>query len=943
MKRPMWTTAITAVMAVTLGAIPTVAHATAPQDAPAATDTAGGPIDPPLYDKTAAGETVRVNVVTENRSDLADAAAAGRTLQSFDEFPVVTLRVDRSGLDQLASRPGVVSVTEDVPVLPSLDHSVPLIGGDKAAQAGLTGAGSAVAVLDSGVATRHPFLRNRVTAEACFSPADPGFSATSLCPDGTEQQEGPGTADSEAGACATIPACDHGTHVAGIIAGNGKDLTGAPASGVAPGVGIVAIQVFSKFDSEDVCGPGSAPCVASFDSAQLAGLEKVLQLKQAGTPIVAANLSLGSGGRNAVACDDDLRKPAIDSLLAAGVATVVAAGNNGHPDAVSAPGCISSAITVGSTTNDDELSAFTNRGPLLDLLAPGTGITSSVPGGRYAAMSGTSMAAPHVAGALAVLRQKFPDQSITALASHLRSTGKAITYTGATTPRIDITRALAVTPGSTPENPPDNTPEEPDGTVVDFNGDRIEDIAVADPKATVGGNANAGLVRVVYGGGKGTLEINQDLGWVAGGTEPGDGFGESLATVDYNKDGYTDLVVGAPAEDSGSTADAGFVEILYGAPGGIGTGALKDTHLEQGVGEGALGFAAPGAGDRLGHSLAAGTTNAGEPFIVIGTPGEAVETAAKAGAFFYVHGSTSVRITQNSSGVPGGVEANDGYGTAVAADSNHFVVSAPNEAMGSNAGAGGLTVFDPNKLSQGMPTPLFGLDQDQDTVTGAAEPGDGFGTSLAIVPYRPAGTPAPTESILAVGSPGEDLTVDGTARADAGNVMTFRITAKGTYGQMNYYASGTNDDDVTGGSEAGDRFGQALAAVNSKPDTVSIPDAMTLAVGIPNEVLSGVTKAGAVQTFDLLGAPGANDRWLRAGYGGIPGSPGANQQVGSSIHLTGSRLYVGMPYGPVAYGVLYSIPLPRAWAGGSVPPVITYRPGAGGLPAAGSRFGTVAR
>lgn len=106
--------------------------------------------------------------------------------------------------------------------------------------------------------------------------------------------------------------------------------------------------------------------------------------------------------------------------------------------------------------------------------------------------------------------------------------------------------------------------------ITDFNGDGVEDIAVADPKATVGGHAAAGLIRVVYGAGKGTAEITQDLDWVPGGSEANDWFGESLATVDHNEDGYTDLVVGTPAEDVGAAANAGFVDVLYGAGGGLG-------------------------------------------------------------------------------------------------------------------------------------------------------------------------------------------------------------------------------------------------------------------------------------------------------------------------------------------------------------------------------------
>ncbi|MFI6815994.1 S8 family peptidase [Nonomuraea sp. NPDC050328] len=368
-----------------------------------------------------------MNVVTATRADLPAAAgsvAAGRVLQTLAKLPIVTLRVDSAGLARLAGQPGVVSVTEDKPSRPVLADSIPLIGAHRTRAAGLTGKGTAVAVLDTGVATRHPFFRGRVVAEACFSPADPDYGATSLCPDGTPQQQGPGSADSETGPCATLD-CAHGTHVAGIVAGNAEGLAGAPGSGVAPAANIVAVQVFSRFESEDFCGVDEAPCVLSFTSAQLAGLEKVLTLRESGTPLVAANLSLGNGLFTAP-CDSDPRKGAIDKLLAAGVATVIAAGNRGYPDAVSAPACVSSAVAVGSTTKDDGVSDFSNRGPLLDLFAPGSDIVSAIPGNQWAPMSGTSMAAPHVAGAFAVLRQKFPQAPVADLLGKLQDTGKPI-------------------------------------------------------------------------------------------------------------------------------------------------------------------------------------------------------------------------------------------------------------------------------------------------------------------------------------------------------------------------------------------------------------------------------------------------------------------------------------------------------------------------------------
>ncbi|MFF3756061.1 S8 family serine peptidase [Streptomyces sp. NPDC002185] len=934
MKRTIRATLVTAVTAVTLGAaIP--AHALTPTSTPTSTPTAAAasdPVDPPLYDRTAGGGKVRVNVVTQTLGDVAAAAAAGEKKQEFRTVPVVTLKVDRSGLDRLAAQPGVVSVTEDKVERPTLDESIPLIGGDAALAAGKNGTGQAIAVLDTGVETAHPFLRNRVVAEACFSPSDAESGVVSLCPNGADTQEGTGSADTAAGPCATLADCDHGTHVAGIAAGNGAGITGAPKRGVAPAAGIVAIQVFSEFTTEEFCG-GVAPCVGSYQSAQLKGLEHVLKLKQAGTPIVAANLSLGNG-RYTTACDTDLRKPVVDSLLSAGVATVIAAGNNGHTDAVSMPGCISSAVTVGSTTDDDELSAFTNRGPLLDLFAPGTSIVSSVPGGTYASKNGTSMAAPHVAGSYAVLKQAFPTKSVAELTALLKSSGRAITYTGATTPRIDL--GAAVGGGG-------NVPK-PTG-LTDFNGDGAEDIAISDPQASVGTDAKAGLIRIVYGGGKGTAEISQDLDWVPGGSEADDYFGETLATIDWNKDGFTDLVAGTPSETVGTATDAGFVDILYGAAGGLGAGTLKATHLEQGTGTGAIAGSASEAGDRMGHRIAAAVNDAGRPYLVIGVPGEALGTVAQAGSSFYVYGTTSLAISQATAGVPGDPETGDLFGWSVAADQNYIAIGSPNEALGTTAKAGGVVIFDANRFdSTGHPLPLAGLDQDNPAISGGSEAGDQFGYAVAMAPFRAAGAPAATESILAIGSPGESVTVGTEDRANAGRVVQIRIKADGTWSYLRELKQGTAEDDVSGTSETGDRMGEYLTAVNTAPGAVSTVASMRLAVGTPGEDIGTVANAGAVHTFSLAGSAGPNDRWIEAGDGdGIPGSPGANQYLGRSIHFTATRLYVGMPSGPLATGVLYALPMSNVTGGGAVAATTTYKPGSAGLPANGVAFGSTAR
>ncbi|WP_424210603.1 S8 family peptidase [Streptomyces sp. BI20] len=919
MKRPLWASVIAAT-ALTLAAVPATA---APLFAPASSTAAGGedgPVDAPLFDSTQDGGTVRVNVLTDGRDDLASAAEAGETLVSYDTLPLITLRVDRAGLAALNTRPGVVSVTEDVPVPATLDESTVKIGSDRAVAAGRTGAGTAVAVLDTGVATKHPFLTGRVKTEACFSVNDTAYGASSLCPNGSPQQEGPGSADAESGPCATLgTACSHGTHVAGIAAGNGTGITGAPARGVAPGADLIAIQVFSKFTTDDYCGPGGSPCVLSFTSSQIKGLEKVSALRATGTNVVAANLSLG-GGRWTTACANDARRPIVDALRATGVATVVAAGNNGYADAVSAPGCVPSAITVGSTTDDDQLSSFTNRGPLLDLLAPGTTIVSSIPGGGYASKNGTSMAAPHVAGALAILRQANPDKSIEDLENLLKTTGTPIAYTGATTPRlrIEVTR--------------------PATGLTDFNCDGIEDTVVGDPKATVNGKTDAGAVRIVHGGGKGTLELHQDLASVPGDSETGDGFGETLAVFDHDKDGCADLVVGTPGEDIGTAVDAGVVNVLHGAPGGLGTGTPA-LNLMQGAGDGAIKSSVPETGDRLGHALAAGHTAQGDPYLAIGVPGEDLGTVTDAGLVYYLRGNTIVATDQNKPGMDGDNENGDRFGSTLTGSAHHLVIGSPHEGIGAAADAGSLQILSHEPNAQGLPTPLQGINQNDTVVSGLAETGDRFAGSLAAVAYTPTGGTAPTDTLLAVGSPGEGLTAGSTAIDQAGHVHTFRIAAGGTVTRTTSVNADTAG--VAGVAETGDRFGESLALTNLAPDAPATPATLVLAVGIPGKDVTGAGDAGAIQTFNPLGTPGDSDQWVQAGdASGLGGTPTAGQAVGTRLAAATSGLRVGVP-NTAPNGAAYILPWGNVTAGrtGTPAPATAHVPGQNGLAAGGGAFG----
>ena len=148
-------------------------------------------------------------------------------------------------------------------------------------------------------------------------------------------------------------------------------------------------------------------------------------------------------------------KAAIDNLRSIHIPVIFSAGNQNYVDGLIAPACISSAVSVGATTKADAITTYTNRAPFLTLLAPGGdgtasagAIITSVPGGVFGFANGTSIAAPHVAGAWAILKESVPGASVSQVQAALRASGVAISDapTGRSYPRLNVEAARQALP-----------------------------------------------------------------------------------------------------------------------------------------------------------------------------------------------------------------------------------------------------------------------------------------------------------------------------------------------------------------------------------------------------------------------------------------------------------------------------------------------------------------
>lgn len=294
----------------------------------------------------------------------------------FNLFNGIFIRdIENDDIEKIKDLPYVKDIIPNSIISVNLDESVPLIDADEvwnyhdANGNSLTGEGIKIAIVDTGVNYDHPDLKDRYLGGYDYVNSD----------DDPMDDHG------------------HGTHCASIALGSGK-YSHYKYVGVAPMASYYSYKVIGSD------GKGSSVWL-------LAALEQAVD---DGADIISLSLGDNSSSAN----PDDILSQAADTAVDAGVIIVAAAGNDGEDGPINSPGCARKVICVGAS-NGDSIASFSSRGPVEwgddnylekpDLVAPGVDIVGANRNIGYVSRSGTSMATPHVAGAVALMLQNNPD------------------------------------------------------------------------------------------------------------------------------------------------------------------------------------------------------------------------------------------------------------------------------------------------------------------------------------------------------------------------------------------------------------------------------------------------------------------------------------------------------------------------------------------------------
>ena len=330
-------------------------------------------------------------------------------------FNGFALNITDAEAEKVKASPYVKSVSPNQQVRAMLMDSVPMIHADDvwvlkdSANQAITGKGITIAILDTGIDYTHPDLGG------CFGPTCKVIGGY----DFINNDNNP------------IDDMGHGTHCASIAAGNGV------LKGVAPDAKLYGYKVLGSNGS------------GGWDDV-IAGIERAVDPNQDGdlsdhVNVISMSLGAYCGKYSPLCGPDDVVARAVDNAVNSGVVAVVAAGNIGGASTIVTPGVARKAITVGAVEKNKTISSFSSKGPVLsdtfglikpDVVAPGVNICAarfdswrsafSCLDNEHVSVSGTSMAAPHVAGAVALILQAHPDWSAPEVKSVFRNTAVSI-------------------------------------------------------------------------------------------------------------------------------------------------------------------------------------------------------------------------------------------------------------------------------------------------------------------------------------------------------------------------------------------------------------------------------------------------------------------------------------------------------------------------------------
>jgi uncharacterized repeat protein (TIGR01451 family) len=347
------------------------------------------------------------------------AAPDAASVRDYQHFPLALWRISTlDALQRLQARPEVRAVHENKILHAVSVSDLPFINQPQAAAEGAIGAGTTIAVIDGGLGTNYESFPDFGTCTAVGTPASTCRLVYNV--------------DYFGNSAETI----HGTNVSAI------------ALGVAPGAKLAMFDVFSGAQTSS--------------DAVTQALNDIIGLRSTYN-IVAVNMSLGDGSSNPGQCAGSLFAPQIQAAADVGIVSVVAAGNNGSKTGLADPACVPGVVSVGAVYNAaygspewpaaaisagvctdssaaDLVTCFSQSSSYLSILAPGTFVNA--PSSAFQE-SGTSQATPHVTGAVAVLRARYPAESASQILQRMQLTGVKDTDpgNGLALPRLNLLAA----------------------------------------------------------------------------------------------------------------------------------------------------------------------------------------------------------------------------------------------------------------------------------------------------------------------------------------------------------------------------------------------------------------------------------------------------------------------------------------------------------------------